>query len=95
MVSLSPIKIPPPEKPSQDDESTRREEEEKKLCAELLNLIFSKQFKYSRRVVEKAKLEGLKDIKLIYGQQRARHLIKTEQLFGLKFHLLSLFQIPS
>ena len=77
MSNLSPIKLPQPDEP-QDNESERREkEEEDKLRGELLHLVSSGGFKYSRRVIEKANLESLRDIRMIYDQVRARHLVKT------------------
>ena len=77
MASLSSIKIPPPlEEPTQDDESVKREEEEEKLRVELLNLIFSKKFRYSERVFQKADLAHLQEIKTIYEQHRATRLVK-------------------
>ena len=77
MSNLSPIKLPLPDE-SQDNESERQErEEEDKLREELLHLVSSGGFKYSRCVIEKANLESPKDIKMIYDQVRAKHLVKT------------------
>ena len=79
MSTLSPIKLPPPpsEEEPQNDEAVNQEKEEANLRRELLNLIASGGFKYSRKIIEKANFEQLKDIKMIYERQRAKHLVKT------------------
>ena len=42
-----------------------------------MDLIALGSFKYSRQIIEKANFEQLKDIKMIYDRQRAKHLVKT------------------
>ena len=78
MSTLSPIKMPPPPEEPQPQEGSKdkNHQEEEKLRKEFLMLISSGSFKFSRRVMEKATLEYLKEIKVIYDQQRARHLVK-------------------
>ena len=79
-MSLSPIKLPSPppkEEPTQNDEAANQEKEEANLRRELMNLIASGSFKYSCKIIEKANLEQLKDIRMIYDRQRAKHLVKT------------------
>ena len=79
MTTLSPIRLPPPppeETPQVNDEEDKQKQEEEKLRKELLSLVASGTFKFSRKVIEKATLENLRDIKTIYDQQRARHLVK-------------------
>ena len=68
---------PPPEEPqSINDEEVRTKQEEEALRKELLSLVASGAFKFSRKVIENATLEYLRDIKAIYDQQRAKHLVK-------------------
>ena len=79
-MSLSPIKLPSPppkEEPTQNDEAANQEKEEANLRRELMNLIASGSFKCSCKIIEKANLEQLKDIRMIYDRQRAKHLVKT------------------
>ena len=78
MSTLSPIKLPPPpsEEEPQNDEAANQEKEAN-LCRELMNLIALGSFKYSCKIIEKANLEQLKDIRMIYDRQRAKHLVRT------------------
>ena len=79
MSTLSPIKLPPPppsEEEPQNDKAANQEKEAN-LCRELMNLIASGSFKYSCKIIEKANLEQLKDIRMIYDRQRAKHLVRT------------------
>ena len=42
-----------------------------------MGLIALGGFRYSRQIIEKASFEQLKDIKMIYDHQRAKHLVGT------------------
>ena len=70
MNTLPPIKLPPPqvEATQNDDEVVKQEKEEANLRKELMGLIALGGFRYSRQ---------LKDIKMIYDCQRAKHLVRT------------------
>ena len=55
----------------------KQEKEEANLHKELMDLIALGGFRYSRKIIEKASFEQLKDIKMIYDRQRAKHLVRT------------------
>ena len=86
-MSLTPIQLPAPEEPTND---TKNEEEVKrkegKLRNELLQLVFSGSFKYSKRVIGKANLEQLEDIQTIFEQQR-RDVLLNLWFFTLPYLL--------
>ena len=97
--ALSPMKLPDPEpeeplaQDKNNDNEAQQKQEEEKLRQELLSLIASKHFTYSTKIVEKAKLEHLREIREIYERQRARCLVKLVISYLAIFITKGLYQI--